>query len=1008
VSSPSSGAGDSNSQTPDGPADPVAFARTEEQDSAAAPASASSLREVFTQLRVRSQLFGEAPPRIGRYTVLEALGRGGMGTVFAAFDDKLDRKIAIKVLHGSTSGAGERLLAEARALARVVHPNVVAVHDVEQEGERVHMAMEFVRGPNLRTWLEMPRTWREVVEVFVQAGRGLAAAHAAGVLHRDFKPDNAILAEDGRVRVVDFGLAVPTSSAGEAEANATGGAGMVAGTPAYMPLEQLEGRTIDARSDQFSFCAALFEGLYGRPPSGGADLAALHGNVAREHLVEADPSRSVPRRLRDTVIRGLSRDPVARWPSMTALLEAIEASLRPRRYASIAIFGLLGVAGIAAALLPDARTDLCTGGAEIIARDLSADARARAAVAFAAAAPSWGEDAWQRVNARLSVFAEEWQHTHRDFCEATHVRHEVSTDIMDRRMQCLQRRWRRVATLMDLFARADADVAERALGAVDGLDAPDSCADEPDRSRDAVPAELAEIVQEIDLRIEDSRALQEAGRYTESRRVADDAYERAQEVPYLPLLARARTRLGESLSFLDELEPAREHLRGAYMAAQEAGHDDLMVVIANDLIFLATKGKPDLKEALLWADLAAATLRRLGDRAPPERWRYHERMKAAAYQAAGKVEEALERMAVVMAEEEGTTEGLELATSLNNYAAMLGTNGRNDESLAPARRATELRERIQGPDHPQTLQTSNSFVALLTSAGQHEEALRRAEALEERTRRVLGDTHRFSIDALSNHANVLAKLDRFDDALSVLHRGVRLVEDEGEAKALGLLLTNRAFVQRRLNRRAEACRDLERAVTLYEREYGEHIKLAGILRNLGSYLDEMGEHERAIAVLTRARAILARDAPGSLALAHTENNLALAMGSLGRHDEALALLDAAIERLRSHQPPDELEIAKLRRHRGDTLRLLGQHDEAVVTLKLALDDLLRNKSEPLPLAQTYRNLARAEADRGKPRDEVAGWVEKARAHYAEAADHARPEAEALEQWWREYDAPPAR
>jgi serine/threonine protein kinase len=228
---------------------------------------------------------------VGRYVILSMVGRGGMGEVYAAYDPQLDRRIALKLLHetalGGASGrvARERLLREAKAIARLSHPNVVVVHDAgaiedPTHGERVFLAMEFVEGATLSAWLEAePRSWRAVREVFVAAGEGLAAAHEAGLVHRDFKPQNVMVAGEGSVRVMDFGLASDSSEAasgGDGPLDLMGAAaptsrtvaltrtGVLLGTPLYMAPEQFLGRATDARSDQFSFCVALHDGVHQR------------------------------------------------------------------------------------------------------------------------------------------------------------------------------------------------------------------------------------------------------------------------------------------------------------------------------------------------------------------------------------------------------------------------------------------------------------------------------------------------------------------------------------------------------------------------------------------------------------------------------------------------------------------------------------------------------------------------------------------------------------------------
>jgi serine/threonine protein kinase len=356
------------------------------QDPATQPAGPTPAAEALRAAATPSPS-AKSAARIGRYAILRALGEGGMGVVYVAYDEELDRKVAVKLLRDADSSQPEqrlRIQREAQAMARVAHPNVVAVYEVGEHDGQVYIAMEFVDGTTLAEWQRSTRPWGEVLEMYQNAGQGLLAAHQAGLVHRDFKPDNVLVGRDGRPRVADFGLArnemlgqAVAGGAGQssdaldasvrarlrqeraaAEAATEPGAevktarlagdggllqspltqaGAILGTPAYMSPEQHDGQPTDARSDQFSFCAALWEALYGQRPFAGDTLLSLSFNVLQGRLRPIPAGTVVPGRIGRALQKGLSVDPAARFPSMAELLQAIDVD--PRRDPTGAVFG---------------------------------------------------------------------------------------------------------------------------------------------------------------------------------------------------------------------------------------------------------------------------------------------------------------------------------------------------------------------------------------------------------------------------------------------------------------------------------------------------------------------------------------------------------------------------------------------------------------------------------------------------------------------------------------------
>jgi eukaryotic-like serine/threonine-protein kinase len=313
-------------------------------------AGPKSLRAELVRHAVRERLFGPSEPlRLGRYEVRDHLGAGAMGSVFVARDPDLDREVALKILPNE-SGVQRRVQREARAMAKLRHPNVVAVYEVGTVEDRAFIAMEYVEGSTLAGWLaESPRSVEPILEAFRQAGRGLAAAHAAGVIHRDFKPDNVLVARDGRVQVTDFGVAEAGARV-EAIELTPGGNEPVdhartdlsrAGTPRYMAPEQHGGGEVSAKSDQFAFCVALFEALFGEPPFRADTLRDLAEATRQERLIEPPPRDDVPAAVLGALRRGLRADPEQRFASMDELLAALAPpAARHRRWPYLAVVAI--------------------------------------------------------------------------------------------------------------------------------------------------------------------------------------------------------------------------------------------------------------------------------------------------------------------------------------------------------------------------------------------------------------------------------------------------------------------------------------------------------------------------------------------------------------------------------------------------------------------------------------------------------------------------------------------
>ncbi|MCC6337955.1 MAG: protein kinase [Myxococcales bacterium] len=560
--------------------------------------------------------------QVGRYVVLRKLGAGAMGQVLEAFDPQLERKIALKMLLGvATDELRQRLLREAQGAARVRHPNVVSVHDSGVVGDQVYVAMELVPGGSLGWWLrEGERAWSDVVRVFVGAGRGLAAVHAAGLVHRDFKPDNVLLEENGTARVSDFGLvgAIALEGAPSAEAPPAHDSdgrwqltrtGMLMGTPAYMAPELFAGGAGEPASDQFAFCVSLYEALQGQLPFTASSVREL-ADVVRAGNPRPE-RRAVPTWLSRLVRRGLCADPAKRYPSMDALVAELEALPRRRRRRVV-----IAVASAAA---------LALGATAVTATRWASGPDCGA---FAAQAQSlWDQGGLRaRVHAALpadeSLFAkafEDWATTATSRCEAF-AKGEVSHEAWGVEQGCLAVTLEDVELAARMAAQGSADGRE-VLGKSAGTGG--ACATMRGfRRRQPLPAEA-------DKREQAATLLQQSLAVTDlMQKDLDGAEQQARRVVaataalgYRPAEARALVALGSVLSNRGDHQSALEAYQQATTRAEEASDDRLLATAYLLKAFTECHELHDSRSCRVSLDLVRAQL----DRVPaPEMERFYE------------------------------------------------------------------------------------------------------------------------------------------------------------------------------------------------------------------------------------------------------------------------------------------------------------------------------------------------------------------------------------------------
>jgi tetratricopeptide (TPR) repeat protein/predicted Ser/Thr protein kinase len=508
----------------------------------------------FAQARMAADLFGVGEaPGVGRFQLLNRLGSGGMGVIYAAHDPQLDRTVAVKVVHVPGAVGGSALV-EARALARLSHPNVVPIYDVGVTGEHLYIVMELVLGRTLGRWAE-GRTQREIVKAFLQAGEALAAAHAAGLVHRDFKPDNAIMGNDGRVRVVDFGLACEAEDPDSPTSGHRRG-----GTPKYMAVEQRLGGPITAATDQYGFCVALAEAL-------------------KANLRQPGPT-TLPRWLQAVIDRGSAPDPADRFPSMTELLRALSRDpvlVRRRRITAGVLVAAGAVAFVAGRSSLASRAAACNAGEARLAAVWGSGGRAEA-LARLTGLGDYGRSLQPRLEHQLGDHARRWTGGYRDACLA-HDHGVQSGALLDRRMACLERGRAALTALAELVRAADAKALPNLVTATQALPDPDGCGDIGSLLANAEPPPTAISARVADLRgrIAAARIQIAAGRQKQARAIAEQAVSEARGLGYRPLLAETLLVQGHATMGTDDRVAAPAPLTEAFTLAFEAGDQSLAI-----------------------------------------------------------------------------------------------------------------------------------------------------------------------------------------------------------------------------------------------------------------------------------------------------------------------------------------------------------------------------------------------------------------------------------------------
>jgi eukaryotic-like serine/threonine-protein kinase len=767
------------------------FADGKESEPAAAELRAhvdgcAACREVLTALALGSRAPGagggtRAFPEgvlMGRYEVLERLGSGGMGVVVAAWDKQLGRKVALKVVRPELEAgpAAEqsraRMVREAQLMAQVNHPAVVTVYDVGNFETGFFISMELIPGQTLRGWLKSgQRSWRETVRLFLRAGQGLIAAHAAGLVHRDFKPDNVLVDPDGGVHVTDFGLAwsaqaQPLPVPGTALVSPSVSSGLsrqtaVLGTPAYMAPEQLRGQTVDARADQFSFCVALWEAVFGARPFQANHTSELLAAIEKG----PSPIRGRWGWLEAALRRGLAVSPEDRFQSLAELTATLEKGLaRPRQY--LFLGGAAVVLAVVARLTlgPSLFGSACEESAGRVAHLWSAEARSLAEQKFkSSGAESWAKS-WQQTSSTLDRWAQGWSQAWKTSCEP-----KVSNEARARASLCLDARLADFEVLVELFKNADDGVVSGAQLALTKLYSPEPCLAGETLTTAPLPESPAQrlLAARSRLLAAQSEAMRLAGRHAAAMRLAKESVEAARNSTWRPAEAEALLALAEEQRARANYGEAAKTLNDALVAAESGRHFEAIARIATQQVFSLGSHSEKPEEAEAWLTRAKGALEQM-----PRPELASELLLATAFlrTAQGKPEEAVQPAADAAAEFARLNRGLRALDAKGIQAQALALLGRAAEAVPVASQVRDGRSELLGKRHPQTVRAFLDVGTFLAESGKLSEGVDAIYGALQMAEQV-GVAPVSKLVAANAMGRALTWLGRHDEAVGV-HRSV--------------------------------------------------------------------------------------------------------------------------------------------------------------------------------------------------------------------------------------------
>lgn len=868
----------------------------------------------------------------GRLTGLTRLAAGAMGAVYRAFDPTLERTVALKVLHlrGGTEEVA-RVTAEARAMAKLAHPNVVPLYDVIEHGGSAGLVMELVEGTSLTEWLRGERSVTEVVSMFCQAGRGLAAAHRAGLVHGDFKGDNVIVGADGRPRIADFGLSSPVL-------RLLGLHTQAAGTPAYMAPERLSGHSSALPSaDQFSFCVALHEALTGRHPYDSKNVATLL--AAMRKGPPASSGSAVPRRVQAAIRRGLRADPDARFPSVDVLVDELQAAVAPssRWWVTVAGLAALLSAGAVTWWLSTAVERRCVANDTAFDQAWSPALSAQLEAHVKSVAQTLGAAPLAPIQAALDAYRAQWLTVDRTACRE--AAQPSTTELASRRRVCLDMRRDAVTTFVSTLTQGDVGVVAAAPTALATMPSVDDCTN-AERLMDPSALPVGEARTRALAAAADAAKSLVLGRVEqlkEAATVAEQAVAEASDAGHGPTYAEALYARGSVADFDGRRRDAERDFEAALWKALEANANVVAVRAASDLSQVTTERRADSARWARLADVLSARQQRPFDvearRLRNEGARLLDigevkpgaellRQSLALYEArlggdalpTNEVRVSLAKALVALAKFDDAKRLLDLSgeaitkTYGANHPLMAGVlkargrffavQGKLDEEMREYRAAADLLATALGPNHPRAVYALRDVSSALINGEHFEEALAMQRSILEQLERAYGPESYEVTGCHQSLAITYSAMDRFEEALREHRTTLALLRrfNGEDSPDVADELTNIADCEGALGHPAEAERALSEALAKYEQQLGpDHPRVAMNRLSLVQVQLERGQFADALQSLERFDRIAANGTvPPAMV---TGAAFTKVMAQVGHHDLTLPAACAAIHDL---------------------------------------------------------------------------------------------------------------